>query len=205
MVRWRIEWRWWLVALSPLAFLGLALVAVAATGGTLPAAGDFARFSGLPSGLGVVGVALTIVVVNGFGEETGWRGYALPQLQERFTPLTATLILAVCWAGWHIPQFFFVHTYEGFSPGTGVGFVLGLGCGAVVATWLYNRTGGSVLAVVVWHGLYNAAGATKAATGGSGTIVAVVSTLILLQAFVLVGFELRARQHGNRSILGPAG
>lgn len=203
MGRWQIGWRWWLIALSPLAFLGLALGVVAASGGTLPKIADFAQFSGLPSGLGVIGVALLIVVVNGFGEETGWRGYALPQLQKRFSPLTSTLILAGCWAGWHIPQFFALHSYKGFSAGTGVGFFFGLACGAVVLTWLYNRTGGSILAVVVWHGIYNVVGGTKAATGGSGAIAAVVTTIIMIQALVLVGLEIRAGRHGTRSILGP--
>jgi membrane protease YdiL (CAAX protease family) len=204
MVRWRIGWRWWLAALSPIAYLGVALVAVAASGDALPSRAEFARFSGLPEGWGVLGVALTIIVVNGFGEETGWRGYALPQLQARFSPLTATLILAGFWAGWHVPQFFLLHSYQGFSPGTAIGFAFGLACGAVVATWLYNRTGGSILAVVVWHGIYNAVGATRAATGGPGTIAAVVSTMIMIQALVLVGLELRASRHGTRSILGPA-
>ena len=203
MGRWQIGWRWWIAALSPLAFLGLALAVIAATGGTLPKAGDFAQFSGLPSGLGLVGVALLILVVDGFGEETGWRGYALPQLQKRFSPLTSTLILAGFWAGWHIPQFFALHSYKGFSAGTGVGFAFGLTCGAVVATWLYNHTGGSILAVVVWHGFYNVVSGTKAATGGSGTIAAVVSTMIIVQALVLIGLEIRAGHHGHRSILGP--
>ena len=203
MGRWQIGWRWWIAALSPLAFLGLALVVIAATGGTLPKAGDFAQFSGLPSGLGLVGVALLILVVDGFGEETGWRGYALPQLQKRFSPLTSTLILAGFWAGWHIPQFFALHSYKGFSAGTGVGFAFGLTCGAVVATWLYNHTGGSILAVVVWHGFYNVVSGTKAATGGSGTIAAVVSTMIIVQALVLIGLEIRAGRHGHHSILGP--
>jgi uncharacterized protein len=203
MGRWRIGWRWWLAALSPLAFLCLALGVIAASGGALPEAGGFAQFSGLPSGLGVVGVALLIVVVDGFGEETGWRGYALPELQKRFSPLTSTYILAGCWAGWHIPQFLALHSYRGFSAGTGVGFLFGITCGAVVATWLYNRTGGSILAVVVWHGIYNVVSGTKAATGGSGVIAAVVSTLIIVQALVLVGLEIRAGRHGSPSVLGP--
>ena len=84
MGRWQIGWRRWLIALSPLAFLGLALGVVAASGGTLPEIADFAQFSGLPSGLGVIGVALLIVVVNGFGEETGWRGYASVATSEAF-------------------------------------------------------------------------------------------------------------------------
>jgi membrane protease YdiL (CAAX protease family) len=153
MVRWRIGWRWWLIALSPVAFLGLALGGMAAAGKSLPNSGDFAQYSGLSTGLGVVGVALVIVVIDGFGEETGWRGYGLAQLQKRFSPLVATLILAGCWAGWHIPSFFALHSYKGFSAVTGIGFVFGLACGAVVATWLYNRTGGSILAVAVWHGM----------------------------------------------------
>ena len=203
MGRWRIGWQWWLVALSPLAFLGLALGIIAFTGGTSPRSADFAQFSGLPSGLGVLGVALLILVIDGFGEETGWRGYALPQLQNRYSPLISTLILAGCWAGWHIPQFIVLQSYRGFSIGTGFGFLFGLTCGAVVATWIYNRTKGSILAVVVWHGLYDTVGGTKAATGGSGTIAAVVSTLIMIQALVLVVMEIRANRRGLHSVLGP--
>jgi len=202
MGRWRIGWRWWLVALSPIAFfaVGLAVAAVTKTG--LPTALDFARFSGLPSGIGVVLVALTVIAVNGYGEETGWRGYAQPQLQTRFTPLTATLILAGIWAGWHIPQFFFLHSYESFSVPMLPIFVVGLACGAVVLTWLYNWSGGSILAVVIWHGLYNVSGATKAATEGSGTISAVVWTLVVFQGLALVALELRALRRGT-SILRP--
>ena len=203
MGRWRIGWHWWIAALSPLFFLGFAIAVIAAVGGALPRAGEFARFSGLPSGLGPVGVALVIVVVNGFGEETGWRGYALPQLQKRFSPLTSTLILAGLWGGWHIPMFFTLDSYRGFSAGTAAGFAFGLMCGAVVATWLYNHTGGSILAVVLWHGLYNVASGTKAATGGSAAIAAVVSTMIMVQAVVLVGLEIRAGRHGQHSVLGP--
>ena len=84
MVRWRIGWRWWLIALSPLAFLGMALGGMAASGKSLPNSSDFARYSGLPSALGVVGVALLIVVIDGFGEETGWRGYAPAAAPEAF-------------------------------------------------------------------------------------------------------------------------
>ena len=40
------------------------------------------------------------------GEEPGWRGYALPQLQARIGPVRATIIVGVLWAGWHLPLFF---------------------------------------------------------------------------------------------------
>ena len=45
-------------------------------------------------------VAPALLVTN-LGEEIGWRGYALPQLQRRFTPLASSLVIGVCWAAFH--------------------------------------------------------------------------------------------------------
>jgi uncharacterized protein len=199
VARWRVPLRWWLVAVSPVLFLGLALIAMTAAGKALPTVADFARFSGIPA-IGLAGVLL-IIFVGALGEETGWRGYALPQLQRRFSPLASSLILAVVWFGWHLPQFLVITTYRDFSPVQYVGMFLGLACGAVVLTWLYNRSGGSVLLVAVWHGLYNVVSGTQAATG---MLAAVVSTLIMIQAVVLIVLDLRARRRGRPSVLGPA-
>ena len=200
MGRWRIGWRWWLAVASPLAFFFVVLGTMAAVGAHVPARGDFARFSGLPAGLGVVGVALAITVVNGFGEETGWRGYALPQLQRRFGPLAASLIIAAFWAGWHIPQSFFLDSSKSFSVAMLPVLVFGLTCGAIVWTWVYNRTG-SILAVAAWHGIYNVTGGTRAATGGSGVIASAMWTYVVVSATVLLVPERRARRAGHPSIL----
>ena len=135
------------------------------------------------------------------GEETGWRGYALPQLQRRFSPLTSSLIIAVLWFGWHLPQFFVIASYRDYDPVQYVGMFVGLTIGAVVLTWLYNRSGGSILLVAVWHGLYNFVSGTQAATG---MLAAVVTTLIMIQGVVLIVLELRARRRGRPSVLGPA-
>jgi uncharacterized protein len=115
LVRWRVAPRWWLVAVSPVAFLALGLIAMRVAGKPLPAVADFGRFSGTPP-IGLVGVFLLITLVGSLGEETGWRGYALPQLQRRFSPLTATLILAPLWFLWHLPQFAVIATYRDFGP-----------------------------------------------------------------------------------------
>ncbi len=199
VARWRVPIRWWLAAVSPAAFLGLALIAMAAAGKALPSVADFGQYSGTPA-IGLVGVLL-LIAVGALGEETGWRGYALPQLQRRFSPLTSSLILAVLWFGWHLPQFFVIATYRNSSPVQYVGFFLGLTCGAVILTWLYNRSGGSILLVAAWHALYNFVSGTQAATG---LLAAVVTTLVMVQAVVLIVLELRARRRGRPSVLGPA-
>ena len=159
---------------------------------------DFGRFSGIPA-IGVVPVAVIAILIT-FGEETGWRGFALPALQRRHGALAAALLVTPIWALWHLPFFFTIATYRGFAPVAYIGFVFGLACGSIVLTWLYNGTGGSILACAVWHGIYNLTSGTAAA---AGTIAAVTSTLVILQALLIVGLELRARRRGEPSILGP--
>lgn len=195
--RWRMPARWWFATLSPVGFLAVALVIAAGTG-RLPNAGDFDRYSGLPT-IGIAGVVV-VVIVGGFGEEIGWRGFALPLLQRRVQPLTAALLLTPIWAVWHLPFFFTTSTYRGFAPVGYFGFVFGLACGSIILTWLYNSTGGSILACAIWHGVYNVETGTAAA---SGTIAAVTTTLVVVLALVLVALELRARKHGQPSVLRP--
>jgi hypothetical protein len=67
-----------------------------------------------------------------------------------------------------------------------IGFLVGLTAGALVLTAIYNRTGGSVLAVAVWHALYNLCAATKA---GEGTIGAVATGCVIFWAVQLVQRE----------------
>jgi hypothetical protein len=107
----------------------------------------------------------------------------------------------VLWFGWHLPQFFVITTYRDSSPVQHAGVFLGLACGAVVLTWLYNQSGGSILLVAVWHGLYNFVSGTQAATG---MVATVVSTLVMIQGVLLIILEVRARRHGRLSVLAPA-
>jgi membrane protease YdiL (CAAX protease family) len=197
MSLWRMPLRWWVATVSPLLFVGAALL-VAAVAGTLPSWDDVDRYSGLPT-LGVASVT-ALVILGALGEETGWRGFALPLLQRRYSPLAAALLVTPIWAAWHLPFFFTISTYRDFAPPAYIGFVFALGCGSIVLTWLYNRTGGSILACAIWHGLFNIATATVAA---SGTLAGVTSAFVVVQAILLLRLELRARKRGGTSVIGP--
>jgi membrane protease YdiL (CAAX protease family) len=193
----KVPARWWLFAVSPLLLLIVVLLTDAALGVDLPEAHQFATFSGVPSSWGVLGVA-GIMLLAGFGEETGWRGYALPRLQQRRSPLVATVIVAALWVVWHVPMFLVVDTYRSFSPAMLVGWIIALFCGAVVLSWLYNRSGGSILLVAVWHATYNLISGTDASTG---LLAATATTLVIALAVTLVGLEIRASRRGGTSVL----
>jgi hypothetical protein len=81
-----------------------------------------------------------------------------------------------------------------------VGWIIALFCGAVVLSWLYNRSGGSILLVAVWHATYNLISGTDASTG---LLAATATTLVIALAVTLVGLEIRASRRGGTSVLAP--
>lgn len=198
----RPTWRFFVYSLSPLIFLGLAVVLAGATGTALPPWGDFAVYSGLPP-LGLPAVLLLVLLFNGFGEETGWRGFALEPVQRRYGPVVGTLILAVLWAGWHTPTFFVVETYRNMTvPMIIGGFGLGICAGAIVLSRIAQRTGGSVLAAALWHAAYNMTSATAASRG---VIAAVTTTCVMVWAALLLIGEARHRSHPSTLLVERAG
>lgn len=111
-------------------------------------------------------------------EEFGWRGYVLPHLQERFTALQSSALLAFIWALWHAP--FFLFRFQ-FSIGLLVGFVMGLFVGALILTAIFNTSKGSVLACIIFHLSNNLVSALD-----KTYIVAAVSTGFMVLALYLI-------------------
>ncbi|MGI8334421.1 CPBP family intramembrane glutamic endopeptidase [Actinomadura scrupuli] len=181
MVRWRVPVRWWLFAIgTPLLLLASAGVVTAVGSGRFVPS-DFGRMAGLPQ-WGVVFVWAMFIVVNGLGEETGWRGFAVPALRRRHGLLAASLLLVPLWAGWHLPLFLLLQNYRDLGPVGLPGFLIGLSCGSVLLAWLYESASASVLIVAVWHGTYNL---TTATAGGHGTTAAIVSTGVMVLAALI--------------------
>lgn len=92
---------------------------------------------------------------GGFGEEFGWRGFMLPTLNKRYTPLITSLIIGVVWTLWHVPAFILNGPSEELQFDTFLVFVM---AASVFLTWLYYKSNESVLLVALFHGFYNAAG-----------------------------------------------
>jgi len=180
VLKWRVGPVWWLVAISPVLLFLLLAVAIRLLQGSWLDFGILGRIDFLPD-LGIGAIFLWLITY-GFGEEIGWRGYLLPRLQRDRSAWSATLILWLFWAIWHVPSFFYLHTVS--SAGSLIGFLLGVLAGAIVLTWLYNSSRGSVLMVALWHGLFDYT--TACVECKSGLIAATLSTLVMVWAVVVV-------------------
>jgi membrane protease YdiL (CAAX protease family) len=89
------------------------------------------------------------LLLGPIGEEFGWRGFALPLLQRRFSPFWASLILGVVWAVWHAPAFAMSGTPQSawsFGP-----FFVGLIAITVIMTPLFNASRGSLSIAILYH------------------------------------------------------
>lgn len=151
-VHWRVNARYWLVALF------LPAVAMVIAGGI--ALFLTGRALSLPTAHQVTyqsvayPIMMVLVLLAGGGqEEPGWRGFALPRLQKRYSALVSSLLVGVAWIVWHLPLFAIY-----WSSQYGVSFVpwalMALAL-SVVFTWVYNATRGSVLLVAVLHASVN--------------------------------------------------
>ena len=114
------------------------------------------------------------IIYAGLSEEPGWRGFALPRLQAKFSPLVSSLILGVIWAVWHAPVRFGGMEAKSLSD-TLVQWILIL-LVTVIFTWLFNRTKGSILVTALIHPAMNTTG---------NFLTASLAAIILLFAFMM--------------------
>lgn len=190
---------------APLAVTLIVVLVTWALGGAPPQLQQFAVYPGVPSGLGPIVMVVAVIVVNGFGEEVGWRGFATDRLVLARGPFVATLIVAAMWAAWHLPLFFLVDTMAALVGPTLLGWIIGLVLGAFVLTDVYFRSGRSILAVALWHSTYNLA---VALPGTAGVPAAVTSTLVMIWgAYAAWRFwrhpELASPQSGKGGLSAP--
>jgi membrane protease YdiL (CAAX protease family) len=165
LVRWRVGAKWYAIIFATpivLCLLSVAIVLCFAPRSQISAL-TIERIRELPERF------LFILLFIGLGEEPGWRGFALPQLQTKHSPLIASVLLAPIWALWHLPLIGNEFPRPIVAP-----FVVSVFGATFMLTWLFNRTKGSVLLPMLFHAMIN--------TVGAGLIFPLFSggTLILL-------------------------
>jgi membrane protease YdiL (CAAX protease family) len=192
----RAPLRWYLGLLAfPMVFVTLVQLGFVLAGESVDSSLLGERLAGyLP--------ALLIWTLAAIGEEPGWRGFALGRLQERWTPVRATLVLGSLWALWHLPILAASDdASHGLDPLPLTGVTL-LTFAAVVGyaflyTFLYNRTR-SVWLSILLHGSISAAlvfvlvPSDDLVGGTYATMQAIVVALLALVATALV-FATRGR------------
>lgn len=153
---WRVGWKWYLVAFLLMPAIDLLAVSLYAVWSQAPidfSTVDAHQIFGPSANLILLIVPFFLFDALTNGEEIGWRGYVLPRLQAKYSALTSSLILGVIWSLWHVPKFVADWDTVFFAW-----FVVDTSAKAILLTWLYNGTKGSLLLATLFHASNNTAG-----------------------------------------------
>lgn len=154
LLRWRLPYRWYGIALGlPLLIVLGSTVVYALAGLRLDPATLVRRAPMYPIGL------LLVLVIGGGQEEFGWRGFALPRLQTDHSALTASVVIGIVWAVWHLPLYLYgaARSTSGSIP---LYVVLAIAV-SIVLTWVFNSTAGSIIPAMLVHAGINSSGALQ--------------------------------------------
>lgn len=186
----RVAARWVaFVVLFPVALSLAAVVLGYIMGGMAPL--DYAFL--VPLALAVP-FLLFLVVCTGLAEELGWRGFALPHLQQTRSAERSSWILGVAWGLWHLPAVVMLPLIAGTATvpqalASIVGLTIGIVGYTIILTWIYNNTG-SLFWIVILHGYANVWQSYVVLSSGSFTAQVVYGVLPwILAAWLLKRYD----------------
>ena len=179
---WRVSPIWYVLAVAgPAAVMLIAMGIHVLLGGTAP---DYVPF-GARWLIVAVNFVLVLLIGGPLGEEFGWRGFALPSLEARFSPLWASLILGIIWTVWHLPLFFISDSAQHSLP-FGMYALLTIPL-TVLITWVYHGSGDSLLLVMLLHAAVNTwSGPLMISPEAAGSIRPLVLVVILTWTVTLL-------------------
>ncbi|HEY3054880.1 MAG TPA: type II CAAX endopeptidase family protein [Thermoanaerobaculia bacterium] len=148
LVQWRVRARWYVLAVAYMAAIKLTVALLHRV-----FTGAWPRFGSEAWYVIIVATVFSTVVGGQTGEEIGWRGYALPRLASRFGYASASVLLGVIWALWHLPLFF-TRGADKYGQSFLV-YTLQVTALSVALAWLYVRTDGSLLLTMLMHSAVN--------------------------------------------------
>lgn len=148
------------------------------------------------SPIAAISTFFMILFVGGGLEEFGWRGYALDPLQDRYGMLTASLVLGFIWGLWHLPLFFIEGTVQSNIPAWQ--FILQTMVIAILYTWLYNHTNGSLFVAILFHTIGNTTSALLPAYFATST--GRWANFLILLVLVIVILLIERSRNANTSL-----
>lgn len=143
-------WYWHLVSLGLPPFLMLAALGI-----HIGLGGSGLVFNDPAEIYRVIPVFILVLVFSVLGEEIGWRGFALPWLQQHYNAFLSSLILGVIWTLWHLPLFWIPGDFHQQLPF--IWFLIQTVSITILYTWIFNATGGSLLIILLLHTASNTA------------------------------------------------
>ena len=205
--RWRVDIRWYAIALllAPLLILAvlmaLSVISPVYLPGVLTREDKIARLI----------LGLVSAVVTGICEELGWTGFVTPRLRQRYTVLATGLIIGVLWGIWHLVPMVIMPSIAyaaPFSPALyiavrTVSFLIGsLVAFRVLMVWLYDRTQ-SLLVLILMHTALTAANIIyePEALGGNSNFILDFVTAAAWWALVVVLFTVSRKQRLRQKAL----
>lgn len=190
IVRWRVGIRWYAIAL----FLPLAL-RLAAAALNIASGATVSPNIEMPGMADLLLESLVFSLIIGIGEEPGFRGFALPRLLVGRSALTASLILGLFHTIWHAPLL-----VTGDEPLVIIPIIF---AGAILNTWLFNHTNGSVLIAILlhasvdlWVGVFNPLFSAQGAETQTAWL-AVVYVVMAVALPIVAGKDLGRKQEAN--------
>ena len=197
-LRWRVGVQWYVIALAgPPILLILSEYAVVGSMFMTTLVQNWALiFTFLLPRI----VALFFISI--LAEETGWRGFALPRLQARFSPLRASLILGVLWGLWHFP---IILSATPADPGTAIFSTLVVSVLAIFVTillnWVYNGTRSSLFIATLLHATIDASQmfVLMLVTASKAPVAPVQASLAIYAAYAVAALAVIVLTRGRLS------
>ena len=189
LIRWRVHPAWYVVAAVLTGILSFVSI------GVYLAFGGSHQFDAITSPVGLLLSFLFQVFFFLLTEETAWRGFALPRLQARYSALTSSLILGLIWGLWHAPLVFIPGSFQATVPF--VGFVLSAIATAILATWIFNHSHGSVLVAALFHGATDVSIASSSVMAGERRLFWIFVAVQWIAAVIIIA--LQGPSHLSRS------
>ena len=140
------KWYWWFLLLflpAGIHFVGRSIWQLYFHGELIPDILDMSYW---------LGAFLPSILIAGLGEELGWRGFALPRLQRNFSPVMASMLLAIVHLLWHMPTYWLGQGMHNVPFLFVIAFIVPW---TLIFNWLYNKSGGSLIFAVGFHAISN--------------------------------------------------